>query len=74
VSNSAYISEIAIDKTEAQSAPLRIRVARQLGYKSVKYLSSITLTDSLKHEGEGTGSCQPAYGYSWYARASRLRV
>ena len=48
-------------------APLRLRVPRQLGYKSVKYLSRITLTDSLQHVGDGRGSAQPAYGYSWFA-------
>jgi len=48
-------------------APLRARVARQLGYKSVKYLHKITLVDSLEHIGDGRGSAQPAYGYSWYA-------
>jgi DMSO/TMAO reductase YedYZ molybdopterin-dependent catalytic subunit len=48
-------------------APLRARVARQLGYKSVKFLQRITLVDSLEHVGDGRGSAQPAYGYSWYA-------
>jgi DMSO/TMAO reductase YedYZ molybdopterin-dependent catalytic subunit len=48
-------------------APLRLRVARQLGYKSVKFLSRITLVDSLKNVGDGKGSISPAYGYSWYA-------
>ena len=48
-------------------APLRLRVARQLGYKSVKYLSRITVTDSLKNVGDGRGSISPAFGYSWYA-------
>jgi DMSO/TMAO reductase YedYZ molybdopterin-dependent catalytic subunit len=48
-------------------APLRLRIPRQLGYKSVKYLSRITLTDSLKHLGDGRGSAQPGYGYSWFA-------
>jgi DMSO/TMAO reductase YedYZ molybdopterin-dependent catalytic subunit len=48
-------------------APLRLRVARQLGYKSVKYLSRITVTDTLKHFGEGKGSWSPEIGYSWYA-------
>jgi DMSO/TMAO reductase YedYZ molybdopterin-dependent catalytic subunit len=48
-------------------APLRLRVARQLGYKSVKFLSRITLVDSLKNVGDGRGSISPAYGYSWYA-------
>lgn len=48
-------------------APLRLRVARQLGYKSVKYLSSITVTDTLKDIGKGLGSISPEIGYSWFA-------
>jgi len=47
--------------------PLRLRVPRQLGYKSVKYLTSITLTDSLKGFGKGLGSASPEGGYAWYA-------
>jgi DMSO/TMAO reductase YedYZ molybdopterin-dependent catalytic subunit len=48
-------------------APVRLRVARQLGYKSVKYLSRIAVTDSLKNIGKGLGSYSPEIGYSWYA-------
>ena len=48
-------------------APVRLRVARQLGYKSVKYLSGITVTDTLKNIGKGLGSISPEIGYSWYA-------
>ena len=48
-------------------APVRLRVPRQLGYKSVKYLSRITVTDSMKNFGKGLGSSNPEYGYSWYA-------
>jgi DMSO/TMAO reductase YedYZ molybdopterin-dependent catalytic subunit len=48
-------------------APLRVKVTRQLGYKSVKYLQKITLVDSLKHVGDGRGSIAPSQGYSWYA-------
>jgi DMSO/TMAO reductase YedYZ molybdopterin-dependent catalytic subunit len=48
-------------------APVRLRVARQLGYKSVKYLSRITVTDTLKNIGAGLGSASPEEGYSWYA-------
>jgi DMSO/TMAO reductase YedYZ molybdopterin-dependent catalytic subunit len=48
-------------------APLRLRVPRQLGYKSVKYLSHILVTDTLKNIGEGLGSISPEIGYSWYA-------
>jgi DMSO/TMAO reductase YedYZ molybdopterin-dependent catalytic subunit len=48
-------------------APVRLRVALQLGYKSVKYLSRITVTDTLKNIGSGLGSISPEIGYSWYA-------
>jgi DMSO/TMAO reductase YedYZ molybdopterin-dependent catalytic subunit len=47
--------------------PLRLRVPRQLGYKSVKYITHITVTDSLKRFGKGLGSASPEGGYSWYA-------
>jgi DMSO/TMAO reductase YedYZ molybdopterin-dependent catalytic subunit len=47
--------------------PLRMRVPRQLGYKSIKFLTHITATDSMKHFGKGLGSPSPEYGYSWYA-------
>lgn len=48
-------------------APVRLRVARQLGYKSVKYLSHILVTDTLKNIGKGLGSISPEVGYAWYA-------
>ncbi len=48
-------------------APMRLRVARQLGYKSVKFLSRISLVDSLENVGNGKGSISPDFGYSWYA-------
>ena len=48
-------------------APIRLRVARQLGYKSVKYLSRILVTDTVKNLGGGLGSYSPEIGYSWYA-------
>ena len=47
--------------------PLRMRVPRQLGYKNVKYLASLTVTDDLKRFGKGLGSVSPEYGYAWYA-------
>ena len=47
--------------------PLRMRVPRQLGYKNVKYITRITLTDSLKGLGKGLGSASPEAGYAWYA-------
>jgi DMSO/TMAO reductase YedYZ molybdopterin-dependent catalytic subunit len=48
-------------------APVRLRVARQLGYKSIKYLARITVADSVKNIGKGLGSAAPEFGYSWYA-------
>jgi len=47
--------------------PLRLRVPRQLGYKSIKFLTRITATDSMKHFGKGLGSPSPEDGYAWYA-------
>ena len=47
--------------------PLRLRVPRQLGYKSVKYITHLTVTDSLKAFGKGLGSASPEGGYAWYA-------
>ncbi len=55
------------DLPTPHGAPVRLRVARQLGYKSVKYLARITVTDTLKNIGEGRGSYSPEIGYSWYA-------
>ena len=51
----------------AFGGPLRLRVPRQIGYKSVKYINRITLTDNLKQFGKGLGSVAPEYGYQWYA-------
>ncbi len=48
-------------------APVRMRLPRQLGYKSVKYLSRITVTDTMKNIGSGLGSAAPDAGFSWYA-------
>ena len=47
--------------------PLRLRVPRQLGYKNVKYITRLTITDSLKQFGKGLGSASPEAGYAWYA-------
>jgi DMSO/TMAO reductase YedYZ molybdopterin-dependent catalytic subunit len=47
--------------------PLRLRVPRQLGYKNVKYITNLTVTDSLKRFGKGLGSSAPEGGYAWYA-------
>ena len=47
--------------------PLRLRLPRQLGYKSVKFITNLTVTDSLKGFGKGLGSASPEGGYAWYA-------
>jgi DMSO/TMAO reductase YedYZ molybdopterin-dependent catalytic subunit len=47
--------------------PLRLRVPRQLGYKNVKFITRLTITDSLKRFGKGLGSAAPEGGYAWYA-------
>lgn len=45
--------------------PLRLRIPRQLGYKNLKYITRLTVADSLKGFGEGFGS--PSTDYAWYA-------
>jgi DMSO/TMAO reductase YedYZ molybdopterin-dependent catalytic subunit len=47
--------------------PLRMRVPRQLGYKSTKYINRVIVTDSLEAFGTGKGSADAEGGYSWYA-------
>lgn len=48
------------DLPTGHGGPLRLRVPRQLGYKSLKFLNKITLTDTLKGVKLDTE-------YSWYA-------
>jgi len=55
------------DMPVAFGGSLRLRVSRQLAYKSVKYITSLTVTDSLKGFGKGLGSASPEGGYAWYA-------
>jgi DMSO/TMAO reductase YedYZ molybdopterin-dependent catalytic subunit len=45
----------------AFGGPLRLRVPRQLGYKSVKFINRLVVTDSLKQ------FVSPGAEYSWYA-------
>jgi len=47
--------------------PLRVRLPRQLGYKSVKYVNRLVVTDDLRRFGKGLGSASPEGGYAWYA-------
>ena len=55
------------DLPAGHGGPLRLRVPRQLGYKSVKYITRLTVTDSLKGFGKGQGSSASERGYSWYS-------
>ena len=55
------------DLPVGNGGPLRMRVPRQLGYKSVKFITHLTVTDSLKSFGKGLGSASPESGYAWYA-------
>jgi DMSO/TMAO reductase YedYZ molybdopterin-dependent catalytic subunit len=55
------------DLPVGNGGPLRMRVPRQLGYKNVKYITRLTVTDDLKRFGEGLGSVSPEGGYAWYA-------
>ena len=55
------------DLPVAFGGPLRLRVPRQLGYKSVKYINRLVVTDSLKGFGKGLGSGSAGAGYAWYA-------
>jgi DMSO/TMAO reductase YedYZ molybdopterin-dependent catalytic subunit len=48
-------------------APLRLKVPRQLGYKNLKYLTKMTVTDSASRIGDGLGSSAPSAGYAWWA-------
>lgn len=48
------------DVPPGHGGPLRMRVARQLGYKSVKYIHRITVTDRKEKAWSGGG-------YAWFA-------
>jgi DMSO/TMAO reductase YedYZ molybdopterin-dependent catalytic subunit len=54
------------DLPTPHGAPLRVRVPRQLGFKSTKYLARITVTDTVKNIGKGLGSASPERGFAWY--------
>lgn len=47
--------------------PLRLRVPRQLGYKSVKFVDRLVVTDSIQAFGNGSGQSEANEGYAWYA-------
>jgi len=55
------------DLSPDHGAPIRLRIPRQLGYKNLKFLNRISVTDDIKKIGDGNGSAAPEIGYSWYA-------
>ena len=55
------------DIPTVHGAPVRLRVSRQLGYKSIKYLARVTVTDTLQPFGKGLGGVNAESGYSWWA-------
>jgi DMSO/TMAO reductase YedYZ molybdopterin-dependent catalytic subunit len=54
------------DLPPGHGGPMRMRVPRQLGYKSVKFVTKITLLDSMRGVGEGMGSYAAERGYAWF--------
>ena len=48
------------DLPVGHGGPLRMRLPKQMGYKSLKFLNKVTVTDTLK--GVPLGGA-----YSWYA-------
>jgi len=48
------------DLPVGHGGPIRVRVPRQLGYKSIKHVNRLLVTDSLKEYWPGSS-------YSWYA-------
>jgi len=55
------------DLPPEHGAPARLKLPRQLGYKNLKYLSRITVTDTVNGVGKGLGGGAPEAGYAWYA-------
>jgi DMSO/TMAO reductase YedYZ molybdopterin-dependent catalytic subunit len=55
------------DLPVGNGGPLRLRLPRQVGYKSVKFVTQMTVTDNIKKFGKGLGSAEPEAGYAWYA-------
>jgi DMSO/TMAO reductase YedYZ molybdopterin-dependent catalytic subunit len=55
------------DLPVAHGAPLRLRVERQLGYKCLKYLSRMLVTDRVDNIRDGTGSGSYSADFAWYA-------
>ena len=55
------------DMPRANGGPLRLRVPRQLGYKSLKFINRMVVAESVDGVGNGKGAGAVSAGYSWYA-------
>jgi DMSO/TMAO reductase YedYZ molybdopterin-dependent catalytic subunit len=55
------------DLPVAFGGPLRLRVPRQLGYKNVKFINRLMVTDSLKGLVSALDPKSANFGYAWYA-------
>ncbi len=55
------------DLPVGNGGPIRVKLPRQLGYKSVKFVNRLIVTDSVEKFGKGLGSVSPEEGYAWYA-------
>lgn len=47
-------------------APIRLRIERQLGWKSVKFVERLQLVRDFGAIGSGTGSYVADFGFQWY--------
>jgi DMSO/TMAO reductase YedYZ molybdopterin-dependent catalytic subunit len=56
-----------LDMPLDHGAPLRMKVPRQLGYKNMKFLTKLTVTDTASDIGDGLGGIAPGFGYAWFA-------
>lgn len=55
------------DLPPGHGGPPRMRVPRQLGYKSVKFVTKITLVESVQGLSKGMGPFAAERGYSWFS-------
>ena len=54
------------DLAVPHGGPLRMRLPRQIGYKNIKFITHLTVTDNLEKFGKGLGSAACEAGYAWY--------
>ncbi|MEM9988993.1 MAG: molybdopterin-dependent oxidoreductase [Pseudomonadota bacterium] len=48
-------------------APVRLRLERQLGYRSLKYVKRMTLLATAREFKNGRGTSSSPFGYQWHA-------